>query len=85
MKPEDKPDNRGPEKVTITINNTLYEVRSGVHPVAQIKTIPNPNIPPSDVLCQLVGTELKPLDHNARIDIKGGEIFASHCPSGGAS
>jgi len=74
-----------PKLVEITINGKNYQVRLGNHPVAQLKTIPNPNIPPEDTLCQMVNGVLTPLDQHAHVDIKGGEIFASNCPSGGAS
>jgi len=75
----------GPELVNITINGKDYPVRPGNHPVAQLRTIPTPNIPPEDNLCQMIDGDLKPLDNHGRIDIKGGEVFASNCPSGGAS
>lgn len=79
--PDDK---HGPKTVDITINGIVYPVRPGNHPVAQLKTIPTPNIPQEDTLCEMVGGVPQPIvgDH---VDIKGGEIFASNCPGGGAS
>lgn len=84
---EDTPEKGPPttRKVSIVINGQTYEVRPGNHPVAQLKTIPQPNIPPEDTLCQMIGGVLTPLDKNAHVTIAGGEVFASNCPSGGAS
>ncbi len=84
MKSENKPD-KNPRDVTIIINGTRYEVHPGNHPVAELKTIPTPNIPKEDTLCLMVNGVPKPLDNKDHIDIKGGEVFASNCPSGGAS
>lgn len=72
-------------KVAITINGQTIEVSPGNHPVAQLKTLPNPNIPKEDTLCEIINGVPTPLDDKAQIDIKGGEEFASNCPSGGAS
>lgn len=84
MSAQNKPD-KNPHDVTITINGNPYNVHPGNHPVAELKTIPTPNIPKEDTLCQLINGEPQPLDDKAHVDIKGGEIFASNCPSGGAS
>lgn len=84
---EDKPaEGAKPERrVSIVINGQTYEVRPGSHPVAQLRTLPQPNIPREDTLCQMVGGVLTPLDDKAHVTINGGEVFASNCPSGGAS
>lgn len=74
-----------PNHVTITINGVSYDVHPGNHPVAELKNRANPKIPKEDTLCIMIDGEPKPLDNKAHIDIKGGEIFASNCPSGGAS
>ncbi len=82
-----KPDevSKPSRKVSIVINGQTYEVQPGSHPVAQLKTIPQPNIPKEDTLCQMIGGVLTPLDNKAHVTIVGGEVFASNCPSGGAS
>jgi hypothetical protein len=84
---EKKPDPgaKPPHKVSIVINGQPYEVKPGSHPVAQLKTIPQPNIPKEDTLCKMIGGVLTPLDNKAHITLVGGEVFASNCPSGGAS
>lgn len=84
---ENKPDPgpKPPREVSIVINGQTFEVQPGSHPVAQLKTIPQPNIPKEDTLCQMIGGVLTPLDNKAHVTIVGGEVFASNCPSGGAS
>lgn len=81
----EKGEGGNPHNVTITINNEPNKVHPGNHPVAQIKNTANPKIPQGETLCMLIDGELKPLDDKAHVDIKGGEVFASNCPSGGAS
>jgi len=85
MKKEDKNAANNPRNVKITINDKPYQVHPGNHPVAELKNIADPKIPQEDTLCMLIDGELKPLDGKAHVDIKGGEVFASNCPSGGAS
>ncbi|MFA7002343.1 MAG: hypothetical protein WC352_09390 [Candidatus Omnitrophota bacterium] len=72
-----------PNHVIITINNVEYEVHPGNHPVVELKNLGG--VPKEETLCILVNGEIKPLDDKDHIDIKGGEIFASNTPSGGAS
>ena len=71
--------------MTITINGKQYQVHAGNHPVVELKNIPTPKIPKEDTLCQMIDGEARPLNDSAHVDIKGGEVFASSCPSGGAS
>ena len=81
MKPEEK-DNK-PNHVTITIDNEPYEVHKGNHPVVELKK--RAGIPKEHVLCLVQDGKLIDLDDKAHLDIQGGEVFASHQPSGGAS
>lgn len=86
----DQPESREPHgetkrKVSITINGKDYQIPPGNHPVSGLKNIPQPHIPKEDTLCLLVDGELKPLNDRDHVQIKGGEVFASNCPSGGAS
>jgi hypothetical protein len=86
-KQQDKPGQGGgepqPRHVTITINTTEYQVHPGNHPVAELRNLGG--IPKEEILCIFVDGEFKPLSDKDHVDIKGGEIFASNCPSGGAS
>jgi hypothetical protein len=70
-------------KVTIKINGADYQTHPGNHPVVQLKNMAN--IPKDETLCILKDGKLVPLDDKDHVDIHGGEVFASHCPSGGAS
>jgi sulfur carrier protein ThiS len=72
-----------PNHVTITINGKPYEVHPGNHPVVELKN--KAGIPKEDTLCVMVNGEPKPLDDKAHVQIVGEEVFASNCPSGGAS
>lgn len=72
-------------EVEITINGKPVTVRSGNHPVAELKNRADPKIPQEDTLCQFVDGVPVPLDNKAHVDVHGGEVFASNCPSGGAS
>ena len=74
-----------PHLVQITINGKPYQVRPGNHPVVELKNLADPKIPKEDILCIMVDGVPKPLDDKDHVDIKGGEVFASNCPSGGAS
>ncbi|MDA3925253.1 MAG: multiubiquitin domain-containing protein [Kiritimatiellae bacterium] len=70
--------------VEITINNDPYKIHEGEHPVARLKK--KANIPPDHTLCQIKeGVPPIELNDGDRIDIKGGEVFASHQPGGAAS
>jgi hypothetical protein len=72
-------------EVEITINGQPITVHPGNHPVAELKNRANPKIPQEDTLCEFIDGVPVPLDNKAHVDIQGGEIFASNCPSGGAS
>ena len=72
-----------PNHDNITINGKPFEVHVGNHPVVELKNLGG--VPKEDTLCQMIDGEPKPLDDKTHIDIVGGEIFASNCPSGGAS
>ncbi len=75
----------GGHKVTIVINGKKFDITPGEHLVSELKKLPNPHIPKEETLCIIVEGEAKPLKDHDRVHIKGGEVFASNCPSGGAS
>jgi hypothetical protein len=83
MKTETGPNNQGNEQVHIKIDNVVYLIHRGSHTVAELKTIGK--VPAADELEELVNGELKPLDDNGRVTIKGGEVFISHVRSGASS
>ena len=85
MKPEEQNHDSKLHKVQITINGKTYSVHPGNHPVVELKNLAEPKIPKEDTLCIMVDGVPKPLDDKDHVDIKGGEVFASNCPGGGAS
>lgn len=74
-----------PKKVLITINGKGYHVLPGRHSVVQLKNLAEPKIPEEDTLCIIIDGIPKPLENKGHVEIRGGEVFASNCPSGGAS
>jgi len=81
QKPEDHPQT-GPE-VTVTVDTLTKTVHRGSWIVAEFKEAVG--VDTSRALDEVIGGEFKPLDDNARITIKGGEIFVSHARQGGSS
>lgn len=73
------------ETVEITINGEKYPIRRGKYSVSQIKHTAVPPVPPEDTLVQVIDKKLVPLTGDACITVIGCEVFASNCPSGGAS
>ena len=70
-------------EVQVTVDNVKHEVRRGEYVVAEFKKVVG--VDPAKELDEIVNGELKPLDDNARIHIKGGEVFVSHVRTGGSS
>ena len=70
-------------KVEVTVDHKKHTVEAGHYVVAKFKDLVK--VPASKVLEEVVHGELKPLDDNATIDIKGCEIFISHVRTGGSS
>jgi hypothetical protein len=74
----------GPTKdVSVTVDTVKHEVRRGEYIVSAFKQLVG--VDAARELDEVVHGELKPLDDNARIDIKGGEVFVSHVRTGGSS
>ncbi len=78
----DNHDNRK-EKVTITINNTAYEVHRGHHTVAELKALDQ--IPPANELNIIIDNNFSPLPDDGGVAIKGGEEFISNARDGVSS
>jgi hypothetical protein len=72
----------GPE-VTVTVDTIQKTVHRGSWIVADFKK--EVGVDASRAPDEVVGGEFKPLDDNARITIKGGEVFVSHARQGGSS
>jgi len=69
--------------VTLTIDNVEKEVQSREWVVSQLKAALG--VDASRDLEQVVNGQLVPLDDNAKIHIRGGEVFVSHVHGGGSS
>ena len=78
--PADKP-HPGPD-VTITYNGEPKEIHRGNYPLAELRQ--KLHVPDNEILAQFIDGAFKDLTEG-RIVIKGGEVFASHRPQGGAS
>ena len=71
------------EEVTVTVDGKPHRVPEGNYVVAEFKKFVG--IDASKELDEVVRGELKPLDDNQHIHIKGGEVFISHARQGGSS
>lgn len=69
--------------VTIIIDKEPHKIPRGPHTVSQLKKLGN--VPQAYELAEIVNGEIKPLDDNATVEIKGGEKFKSHPKTGGSS
>ena len=76
-------DHRHKEDVTVTVDGKSYKVPEGTYVVSEFKKLVG--VDPSKELDEVVHGELKPLDDNRHIHIKGGEVFISHARQGGSS
>jgi hypothetical protein len=71
-------------KVKITVNRVKYEILSGPHKVAEIKSLAG--IPPADELAEVrEGHDPKPLPDGGLVRIEGGEVFLSYPKDSGSS
>jgi len=71
------------EKVEISINSRKYDLERGNYSVQQLRILGN--VPANEILSELKGGKFHDLNDNAHVEIKGGEVFVSHLPSGGSS
>jgi hypothetical protein len=72
-----------PKEVTVTVDGKTQQVPEGTYVVSEFKKLVG--VDPSKELDEIVHGELKPLDDNQTIHIKGGEVFISHARQGGSS
>ena len=70
-------------EVTVIVDGVKKEVPKGTYLVSEFKALVG--IDPAKELDEVVHGQLKPLDDNARITIKGHEQFVSHVRTGGSS
>ncbi|MGO9405124.1 MAG: hypothetical protein ACLPVW_16800 [Terriglobales bacterium] len=71
------------KQVDVTVDGKTHHVPEGTYVVSEFKKLVG--VDPSKELDEVVHGELKPLDDNQTIHIKGGEVFISHARQGGSS
>jgi hypothetical protein len=71
------------KEVVVTVDGKTHHVPEGTYVVSVFKKLVG--VDPSKELDEVVHGELKPLDDNQTIHIKGGEVFISHARQGGSS
>lgn len=71
------------KEVDVVVDGKTHHVREGTYVVSEFKRLVG--VDPSKELDEVVHGELKPLDDNQTIHIKGGEVFISHARQGGSS
>jgi hypothetical protein len=69
--------------VTVTVDGTTHTVHRGSYIVSEFKKLVG--VDAARELDEVVHGQFKLLDDNARIVIKGGEVFVSHVRTGAAS
>ena len=70
-------------EVTVIVDGVEQKVPKGTYIVSQFKALVG--VDPAKELDEVVHGQLKPLDDNAEVTIKGGEKFVSHVRTGGSS
>lgn len=70
-------------EVAVIVDGVEHKVPKGTYIVSQFKTLVG--VDAARELDEVVHGQLKPLDDNAEITIKGGEKFVSHVRTGGSS
>lgn len=70
-------------EVTVIVDGVEQKVPKGTYLVSQFKALVG--VDAARELDEVVHGQLKPLDDNAEIAIKGGEKFVSHVRTGGSS
>jgi hypothetical protein len=70
-------------QVEIIINGKQYKTHSGNNTVEHIRNLGA--VPSDEILAEIMGGQPIDLDNQAHVEIRGGEVFASHVPSAGSS
>lgn len=79
----DEHQNHGKENVTITINNSRFEIHRGHHTVTELKSLAE--IPLAYELNIIINNNFEPLPDDGSVTIKGGEEFISNARDGVSS
>jgi hypothetical protein len=71
------------KEVTVNVDSKPHKIREGTYLVSEFKKAVG--VDANRELDEVVHGELKPLDDNQHIHIKGCEVFISHARQGGSS
>ena len=74
---------KGPKLVTVTVDGKPHTVRPGRYIVKDFKRLVG--VDPAYQLDEVIDGQFKELKDDAKIHIKGGEVFVSHVRGGAAS
>lgn len=80
---EDRPPHNPHEEVSVTVDGEVKHLKKGHYTLPEFKA--TVHIAPDLEVDQVVDGTFLPLDDNAVLHIKGGEIFISHVKQGGSS
>lgn len=72
-----------PKQVEVTVDRKKHKVAAGTRTVSTFKT--EVGVDAAKELEEIVDGKLVPLADDAKITIKGGEVFVSHVRRGGSS
>jgi hypothetical protein len=70
-------------QITVTIDSVPKQIRQDHYLVSELKKVLG--VAPELELDEVVNGEFRPLDDNARINVKDQDVFVSHVRRGGAS
>jgi len=73
----------GQGRVNIKIDNKPFQIRRGQHRVSELKALGN--VPAEYALDQIINGVLTELADDAKVHIRGDEVFSSHPRTGGAA
>jgi len=79
---EDDQKDKQQKEVTVTYNGNPKEIAKGNYTVADLRTALG--VSANEILSEFIHGSFKDLTQG-HVEVKGGEVFASHVPQGGAS
>ena len=77
------PSAKKPDIVEISINSKKFSTERGKNSVEHLRAIGS--VPANEILSELKNGKFHDLQNDSHVEIKGGEVFVSHPPSGGSS
>jgi hypothetical protein len=77
------PPQHEPKLVDVTIDGEKYKTERGINEVKHLRNLGK--VPPADVLAEFKDGKFVDLPNDGRVEICGGELFASHVKTAGSS